>query len=264
MTCARMSLSRKHSEDPPRHPEDGGADVLYVVSMTRWRHFYQATVACVFGWACATATVAAEPIPFVGGAAGIATLSADGRATIGPSDIAVSLYSPENGPAVNLFAGVHVSDYVSLQGNYIANANRVTLTASAGSDRRVSFYEQQRNTAQHATVLDLLVYFRERKQRVRPYLSAGLGLVHFTSDVKELRAIRGDLEVPPERFTSTAAVLRVAVGIDLTIRNGWAIRYTFSEAIRSNPISGQLSPAGQRGLANFQNLFGVVKNFPST
>jgi len=230
--------------------------------MRCWSRIHRGAAGCLFGWVCATTTVDAQPIPFAGGAAGIATLSADGQASIATDDIAVSLYSPENGPAVNLFGGVHLSDYVSLQGNYVANANRVTLTASAGSNRDFSFYEQQRKTAQHAAIADLLLYFREEGQHVRPYLSAGVGLVRFTSDVKELKAARGVLKVPPERSTSTAAVLRVAVGIDLAIRNGWAIRYTFSEAIRSNPISAQLSPSGQRGLANFQNLFGVVKSVP--
>lgn len=214
----------------------------------------------MLGCVCATTTVDAQPIPFAGGAAGIATLSADGRAVIGSDDAALSLYSPENGPAVNLFAGVHLSDYASLQGNYVGNANRVTLTASENSDRHFSFSEHQRDTAQHAAIADLLLYFRERKQRVRPYLSVGLGVVRFTSELKELGAVRGEFKTPPEKFTSTAAVLRVAVGIDLAIRNGWAIRYTFSEAIRSNPISTQLLPPGQRSLANFQNLFGVVKN----
>lgn len=226
----------------------------------RWGRIRRVGARCLVGWVCVT-SVEAQTIPFAGGAAGIATLSADGRASIASDGVVVSLYSPENGPTVNLFAGVHLSDYVSLQGNYVTNTNRVTLTASAASDRGISFYEQERNTVQHAAIADLLVYFRERAQRVRPYLSAGVGLVRLASDVVALRATRGDLAVPRRRFTSTAAALRVAVGIDLAIGNGWAVRYTFSETIRNNPISGQLSPQGQRSLANFQNLFGVVKSF---
>jgi hypothetical protein len=206
--------------------------------------------------------IEAQTIPYVGGVAGISTLSADGRASISADAAAVSLYAPENGPAVNLFAGVHLSDYVSVQGNYIANSNRLTLTASTGSDRGIAFYEQERSSVQHAAIADLLAYFREPTRRMRPYLSAGLGKVRFASDAVELGARHGDLAIPSRRVTSLAAVLRVAVGIDLAGRNGWAIRYTFSEAIRSNPISRELSPAGQRGLANFQNLFGIVKSFP--
>jgi hypothetical protein len=37
------------------------------------------------------------------------------------------------------------------------------------------------------------------------------------------------------------------------------VRYSFSESVSGNPISAQLSPPGQRNLANFQNLFGVVR-----
>lgn len=214
---------------------------------------------CLVGWVCSALPVEAQTKPFVGAVAGMATLSADGRASVTTDGAAVSVYAPDNGPAVNLFAGVHLADYVSLQGNYVANTNRVTLTSSAASDRGIAFYQQERTSVQHAVMVDLLVYFRERGRRVRPYLSVGAGLVRLASDVVELKSTSGDLSVPAPRFTSTAAGLRVAVGMDVATRNGWAIRYTFSETIRGNPISGQLSPAGQRGLANFQNLFGVVK-----
>jgi hypothetical protein len=212
------------------------------------------------GWIFSATSVEAQTMPFVGGAAGFATLSADGHATVTSAAAAVSVYAPDNGPAVNLFAGLHLADYVSLQGNYVANTNRVTLTSSAASDRGVAFYQQERTSVQHAVIADLLVYFRERGRLVRPYLSVGAGLVRLASDVVELKSALGDLAVPAPRFASTAAGLRVAVGMDVAIRNGWVVRYTFSETIRGNPISGQLSPAGQRDLANFQNLFGVVKS----
>jgi hypothetical protein len=38
-------------------------------------------------------------------------------------------------------------------------------------------------------------------------------------------------------------------------------RYSFSETIGSNAISKNLSPPGSHGLANFQNLFGLVLRF---
>ena len=38
-------------------------------------------------------------------------------------------------------------------------------------------------------------------------------------------------------------------------------RYSFSETISANPISPSLTPPAQRGLANFQNLFGLVYRF---
>ena len=58
-----------------------------------------------------------------------------------------------------------------------------------------------------------------------------------------------------------AAGLRAAAGIDLILGKGWGIRYAFLETIQGNPISVRLDPPGKRGLANFQNLFGVVKYF---
>jgi hypothetical protein len=63
-------------------------------------------------------------------------------------------------------------------------------------------------------------------------------------------------QLPPPEFKSSAAALRVAVGIDLALSSNWSFRYSFNETIRGNPISEQLSPPGRRNLANFQNLFG--------
>jgi hypothetical protein len=60
---------------------------------------------------------------------------------------------------------------------------------------------------------------------------------------------------------STRVVLRVAVGIDLALGDRWSVRYSFSETISGNPISARLTPPGERNLANFQNLFGVVRRF---
>ena len=60
---------------------------------------------------------------------------------------------------------------------------------------------------------------------------------------------------------STHSLLRVAVGVDVTFVKGWSARYSFSESLSGNPISQQLSPPGQRNLANFQNLFGIVRAF---
>jgi hypothetical protein len=91
---------------------------------------------------------------------------------------------------------------------------------------------------------------------VRPYLSVGVGVVRL-----ETRAdgpACGRNAVPPaETVRASRATLRVAVGLDLTVGRGWSVRYSFSES--GNPLSAQLSPPGQRNLANFQNLFGVVR-----
>jgi hypothetical protein len=46
--------------------------------------------------------------------------------------------------------------------------------------------------------------------------------------------------------------------MDVRLGRRWSVRYSFSESVSGNPIAEQLSPPGQRNLANFQNLFGVV------
>ena len=45
---------------------------------------------------------------FVGAVAGVSTLSADARSDITTDGADVSLYKPENGPALNLLVGMHV------------------------------------------------------------------------------------------------------------------------------------------------------------
>ncbi len=177
------------------------------------------------------------------------------------SGAAVSLYKPENGPTFNLFVGRHLSDYLSIQANYIWNRNSLTLSSTSFSSSSQLLYEERRDSSQHTVVGDLLLYFRNRKSFARPYLSVGTGFVQLRSKERKIAAIIGAPPLPPQQFTSVAPVLRVAVGTDFVVGRGWAFRYSFSEAIRSNAISEQLSPPGKRNLANFQNLFGFVKTF---
>lgn len=204
-----------------------------------------------------TSTAMAQNANYFGGFAGLSTLSADGRTVVAPASVAISLYKPENGPTYRLFAGRHLNEYLSLEGSYGWNRNRLTLTSLA-DDR---FYEQQRDSSQHSVVGDLLLYFRGRGSWARPYLSAGAGMVRFKSREKVVSTIRGLPALPPPEFAETFAALRVAVGVDLAITRGWAFRYSFSETITRNPVSAQLLPRGQRNLANFQSLFGLVKSF---
>ena len=102
-------------------------------------------------------------------------------------------------------------------------------------------------STQHAG--DVLLYFRERSSRFRPYLSAGVGAVWVMSDDSSVS------------FTDTIPVLRVAVGIDVEVGSRWQVRYSFSEGISPNPFTERLSPPGERGLMNFQNLVGLIYHF---
>ena len=185
---------------------------------------------------------------------GISTLSADGATRL-DTVTAVSLYKPENGPAWNVAAGAHWNDWISVQANYIWNRNDLAITEI----RDLARLEQDRRATQNAAIFDLLLYFRPRRSRIRPYLSAGTGLVHLNTVAAG--PVRGDLAPVPPEAASTKLPLRVAVGINLLWRNGWGFRYSFSETRTGNPLSADLSPRGSRGLANFQNLFGLVKYF---
>ena len=215
----------------------------------------------VLGSLCLGGRLTAQTTPFAGVLAGVSTLSADGRSVTTGNQSAVSLYKPENGPALNVFGGVHLTDYFSIQGNYIWDKNRLMLTSTQASGSGNVFYEQSRASAQHAVIGDFLLYFRNRQTWFRPYLSAGAGFVYFASQEKALLALQGMPRVPVQEFDSTVPALRVAVGMDFALSEGLALRYSFSETIRSNPISERLSPPGQRNLANFQNLLGIFKRF---
>ena len=197
---------------------------------------------------------------FAGGLFGVSTLSADGHADTTATDAATSLYKPENGPAVNLFAGIHVAQYFSIQGNWMWNRNDLTLVSSFVTPQGGGFYEQRRDSRHHAIVLDGLIYFRRLDSAVRPYLGTGLVLLHFASDNARLISAQG-LEAPVGEIASTRIGLRSHVGIDIRLSRRLNFRYSFSETISSNPISASLTPPAPRRLANFQNLFGLVGRF---
>src|SRR5688572_21270648 len=107
--------------------------------------------------------------PYAGAVAGISTLSADARAIVTGTGADVSLYKPENGPAVNLLTGVHMNDYFSVQANYIWNRNTVTAASIRASGADATFFEERRTSMQHAFIGDALLYFRNRESWARPY-----------------------------------------------------------------------------------------------
>jgi Outer membrane protein beta-barrel domain len=198
---------------------------------------------------------------YFGAVGGVATLSADGRFILSGASSQTSLYKPENGPALNVFGGWDFSQYASLQGNYIWNRNDLTLVSTAFGAAGASDYEQARTSQQSSAIADLLVYFRNRSSRVRPYLSGGTGVVWLSSTAQALSVLTGSPSIPPQHFSGANIALRVAVGMDVRLGQGWWFRYSFSETSSSNPISDELAPPGQRALKNFQNLFGLVRRF---
>lgn len=201
-----------------------------------------------------------QPRIFTGALFGVSALSADARAVTTGNSSAVSLYDPQSGPALNVFAGMHVAQYFSIQANWMWNRNDLTLVSSSAAPNSSAFYDQRRDSRQHAVVIDGLIYFRRLDSAIRPYLGTGLSIMHFSSEVMVVHTAQG-LTPPAGKITSTRIGLRSHVGIDFRLSRLVAVRYSFSETISGNPIGPSLMPPGRRGLMNFQNLFGFVSRF---
>jgi Outer membrane protein beta-barrel domain len=208
----------------------------------------------------APASAQDEPRIFAGALYGVSALSADARAETTISSAAVSLYDPHNGPALNVFVGIHAAQYFSVQANWMWNRNDLALVSSFAAANSSAFYDQRRDSRQHAVVLDGLVYFRRLDSPIRPYLGTGLSVVHFSSEEIVVHTAQG-LTPPAGTIASTRIGLRSHVGIDFRLSRQVAFRYSFSETISGNPIGPSLMPPGHRALMNFQNLFGLVGRF---
>jgi hypothetical protein len=191
--------------------------------------------ACAPGWA--------QAIPFAGGGPGLAQLSGGAASQgLGASSAAVSFYDAAAGPLVHGFGGMHLNNYLSVQGAYHWNRNGVTYTESI-TGPRPAFGERSVQVSQHQIGGDLLVYFRDTQSWVRPYLGVGFAVTQFTG------------------VSSTRAGLRAAAGLDVIHKSGWGFRYSFLETITGNPIGEAMRPPSGKKLMTFQNLFGVVKYF---
>jgi len=217
-------------------------------------------IAVVVFFSCHCAATA-QAQSYAGVLGGVSTLSGDARSLLSPSSTAFSSYDPKNGGAVQVVAGRHFSDYFALQADYIWNRNALMLTSAAFNGGIQEGYQETRISTQQSVIADVLVYFRKRDSRLRPYLSVGTGFVHFASSQDELEQVLGAPALPRQRFSSNTIALHVPVGMDVNLGKGWAFRYTFSETLSKNPVSDRLSPPGQHSLKNFQNLFGIIRRF---
>jgi hypothetical protein len=205
--------------------------------------------------------ISAQAQLYAGVLGGVSSLSGDARSTISSGSSTFSSYDPDNGGAVELLAGKHLSEYFSVQGNYIWNANNLTVSAGSFQNGLQTTHVETRGSSQQSLIAAVLVYFRDRDSRLRPYLSVGTGVVHLSSSQKHVDQSFGAPTLPPRKFNSNMIALHVPVGIDVKLGRGWAVRYTFSETISKNPIDNRLSPPGQHAFKNFLNLFGLVKQF---
>jgi hypothetical protein len=212
----------------------------------------------LLGW---NSTILAHAQHYAGVLGGFSSLSGDSRSVLNSGSTAFSSYDPENGGAVEALVGVQLSDYFAVQANYIWNSNELTLTSAQFVNGAQQGYRETRGSSQQSIIGDLLVYFRKRDSRLRPYLSVGIGLVHLSSSQQRVDQIIGSPMLPPTSFSSNMVALHVPVGMDVKLGRGWAFRYTFSETISKNPIDDHLTPQGQHSFKNFQNLFGFIKRF---
>jgi hypothetical protein len=204
--------------------------------------------------------VTLEAQVYAGLLGGVATLSGDSRSLLGSSS-SFSSYDPKNGPALEVLLGKHLSDYFTVQGEYIWNSNTLILTSAVLSNGAQHGYEERRSSSQQSVIGDLLIYFRKRGSRLRPFLSVGGGLVHLTSSQQQIDQLIGAPVLPPRQFSSNKIAFHVPVGMDVNLTKGWSFRYTFSETLTTNPISDRLNPPAMHNLQNFQNLFGIIKQF---
>jgi hypothetical protein len=209
---------------------------------------------------CIPAEAQDDPRLFAGGLFGVSALSPDARSEAAGSDAALSLYDPGIGPAINLFAGVHIARYFSVQANWMWNRNDITLVSSFTTPQAGGYYEQVRHSDQHAFVIDGLIYFRGLQSAIRPYLGTGLSVLRFSS-IDVIRSAAHGLEPPTGDIVGTRLGLRSHVGIDFRLSRHVSFRYSFSETISRNPLSPSLTPPGRRGLMNFDNLFGFLARF---
>jgi hypothetical protein len=139
--------------------------------------------------------------------------------------------------------------------------NRNDLLLSGGDLVRASSFEQPVRATMHSVVAEAMVYFRNRDSRVRPYLSAGPGIVRTTAEASGATRASGSPAVLPSGLDSVHAALRVAVGMDIRFHRRVSLRYSFSETLQRNTFSRALDPPGERNLANFQNWWGIVWTF---
>jgi hypothetical protein len=119
---------------------------------------------------------------------------------------------------VQVVAGRHFSDYWTLQGDYVWKSNELSVTSGTLNGAQEG-YQETRSSSQQSVLAGLLVYFRKRDSRLRPYTVgrdrprafrefAGADPAGFWKPV-----------LPPSHFTSNMIALHVPVGIDVRLSN---------------------------------------------
>lgn len=202
-----------------------------------------------------------KPTVYLGAMGGLATLSGDGSSSISASSASASLFEPKNGAVAEAFAGIHLFRYVSFEGDTIWNRNHVSLVSTTATPGSTAAYQQPENVTQDAFLANVLIYFRKRGDRIRPYLSEGFGGVFIHSRSSGEPIVVGKPVLPPASSDRASIALRTLVGMDVQLRGRWSVRYTFGETIDRNTYGDRLTPSEHGLPKNFQNLFGAYFRF---
>ena len=255
---ALLEMSKVATKSPSQKRRRTQHAKIFRLGKLETRRALRILAILVLGW---RSSLLAHAQLYVGVLGGVSTLSGDARSLVTSGSIAFSSYNPANGGALGLLAGRHFSDYFSAQASYIWNENGLSLASANSGNVTQEGYQETRTSSQQTVIGNLLVYFRARDGRLRPYLSVGSGFMHFASTQENVQQVLGTPALPQRHFSSNLVVLNVPVGMDVNLGKGWVFRYTFSETISGNPVSDRLSPTGQHSFKNFQNLFGFIRRF---
>ena len=185
-------------------------------------------------------STAQESVFFVGVIGGSVQLSGDPTTVATPTGFATSGYKPETGVAVNAFVGRHIREYVTLQANYTWNRNDVRFFAARGAATESLFFAQSHSTSHHTLIADVLVYFRERSSRIRPYLSGGFGLLRLSAD-KQPGMIDGGLRPPPAMFTTIELASRSLLASTYRLAMGGASATPSARTLAPTHLAASLS-----------------------
>ena len=162
-----------------------------------------------------------------------------------------------NGGKVRLRGSLDLTSHWTLEGDYSFGRNDQRITQDSGGiieqrDFKVNVGQVQ---------LNFVRFFTDNESRIRPFFSAGLGMVRFNpTDEAKLAALNGDFIDDPTQLTSSID-LSFAVGGGLEARlNRWlGLRFDFKDHMSPIPRFGlEETSSGPGGI--FFPVSGLVHN----
>ncbi len=162
-----------------------------------------------------------------------------------------------NGGKFHLRGSLDLSKHWTLEGDYSFGRNDQRITQDTGGvieqrDFKVNVGQVQ---------LNFVRFFTDNESRIRPFFSAGLGVVRFNpTDEAKSAALSGDFLADPTQLTSSIDI-SIAVGGGLEARlNRWlGLRFDFKDHMSPIPRYGlEESSSGPGGI--FFPVSGILHN----